>query len=71
VIASNPPQKVVRHRADRGGSAVSQPALKCSVAGRSPRSEIAAGHANVSITSGYMHVAVDDNAAVGKLFPLL
>jgi site-specific recombinase XerD len=27
-----------------------------------------AGHANVSITSGYPHVAVDDEAAVGNLF---
>ena len=30
----------------------------------------AAGHCNVSITSGYLHVAVDDEAAVGNLFPL-
>ncbi|HEX4055487.1 MAG TPA: site-specific integrase [Tepidisphaeraceae bacterium] len=30
----------------------------------------AAGHANVSMTSGYLHVAVDeDEAAVGNLFP--
>jgi hypothetical protein len=29
-----------------------------------------AGHANVSITSGYLHVAVDDEAAVGNLFRL-
>jgi integrase len=28
----------------------------------------AAGHANVSITSGYLHVALDDEAAVGNLF---
>jgi integrase len=28
----------------------------------------AAGHANVRITSGYLHVAVDDEAAVGNLF---
>jgi integrase len=28
----------------------------------------AAGHANVSITSGYLHVAVDDEAGVGNLF---
>ena len=28
----------------------------------------AAGHANVSITSGYLHVAVDDDAVVGNLF---
>jgi hypothetical protein len=28
----------------------------------------AAGHANVSITSGYLHVAVDDEAEVGSLF---
>jgi integrase len=28
----------------------------------------AAGHANVSITSGYLHVAVEDEAAVGNLF---
>ena len=27
-----------------------------------------AGHANVSITSGYLHVAVDDETAVGCLF---
>jgi site-specific recombinase XerD len=31
----------------------------------------AAGHANVSITSGYLHVAVDDDAAVGNLFRVL
>jgi integrase len=28
----------------------------------------AAGHANVSITSGYLHVAVEDEAVVGTLF---
>lgn len=28
----------------------------------------AAGHANVSITSGYLHVAVEDEVAVGRLF---
>jgi integrase len=28
----------------------------------------AAGHANVSITSGYLHVAVDDAAEIGRLF---
>jgi integrase len=28
----------------------------------------AAGHCNVSITSGYLHVAVDDEAGVGNLF---
>ena len=28
----------------------------------------AAGHANVSITSGYLHVAVDDDTAFGNLF---
>jgi len=28
----------------------------------------AAGHCNVSITSGYLHVAVDDGDAVGNLF---
>jgi hypothetical protein len=28
----------------------------------------AAGHCNVSITSGYLHVAVDDETAVGSLF---
>jgi site-specific recombinase XerD len=28
----------------------------------------AAGHANVSITSGYLHVAVVDEAAVANLF---
>jgi integrase len=28
----------------------------------------AAGHANVSITSGYLHVAVDDEAAICNLF---
>jgi hypothetical protein len=28
----------------------------------------AVGHANVSITSGYLHVAVDDEAGVGNLF---
>jgi integrase len=31
----------------------------------------AAGHCNVSITSGYLHVAVDDEAAPGNLFRLL
>jgi integrase len=30
----------------------------------------AAGHCNVSITSGYLHVAVDDEAVVGSLFRL-
>ena len=30
----------------------------------------AAGHANVSITSGYLHVAIDDEAGVGNLFRL-
>jgi hypothetical protein len=30
----------------------------------------AAGHCNVSITSGYLHVAVEDEAAVGSLFAL-
>ncbi len=28
----------------------------------------AAGHVNVSITSGYLHVAVDDEWEVGSLF---
>ena len=28
----------------------------------------AAGHCNVSITSGYLHVAVDDEAGMGNLF---
>ena len=28
----------------------------------------AAGHCNVSITSGYLHVAVDDETGVGSLF---
>jgi integrase len=28
----------------------------------------AAGHANVSITSAYLHVAVDDEGTVGRLF---
>jgi hypothetical protein len=28
----------------------------------------AAGHTNVSITSGYLHVAVDDDAIIGNLF---
>ena len=31
----------------------------------------AAGHANVSITSGYLHVAVDDAAGIGNLFQWL
>jgi hypothetical protein len=31
----------------------------------------AAGHANVSITSSYLHVAVDGEAGVGNLFALL
>ena len=31
----------------------------------------AAGHCNVSITSGYLHVAVDDEAPIGNLFALL
>lgn len=29
-----------------------------------------AGHANASITSGYLHVAVDDETAIGNLFRL-
>jgi len=28
----------------------------------------AAGHANVSLTSGYLHFAVDDDAGLGNLF---
>jgi integrase len=28
----------------------------------------AAGHCNVSITSGYLHVAVDEEAGMGNLF---
>jgi site-specific recombinase XerD len=28
----------------------------------------AAGHANVSITSGYLHVAVDDETVIAHLF---
>jgi integrase len=28
----------------------------------------AAGHCNVSITSGYLHVAIDDEKVVGNLF---
>ncbi len=28
----------------------------------------AAGHSNVSITSAYLHVAVEDDAAIGELF---
>jgi integrase len=31
----------------------------------------AAGHCNVSITSGYLHVAVDDETGVGNLFQLV
>ena len=31
----------------------------------------AAGHANVSITSGYLHAAIDDEVGVGNLFGLL
>jgi hypothetical protein len=30
----------------------------------------AAGHANVSITSTYLHVAVDEEASIGNLFRL-
>ena len=30
----------------------------------------AAGHANVSITSGYLHVAIEDEASIGNLFRL-
>jgi integrase len=30
-----------------------------------------AGHANVSITSGYLHVAVDDEAGAGNLFSIV
>jgi hypothetical protein len=35
-----------------------------------PMAEVrdAAGHCKVSITSRYLHVAVDDEAAVGNLF---
>jgi integrase len=37
--------------------------------GRSlPEVRDAAGHANVAITSGYLHVTVDEDAAVGDLF---
>lgn len=28
----------------------------------------AAGHANVTVTSGYLHVAVEDGETVGRLF---
>lgn len=28
----------------------------------------AAGHTNVSVTSGHLHVAVEDEAGVGRLF---
>jgi site-specific recombinase XerD len=28
----------------------------------------AAGHANISVTGGYLHVVVDDEEAVGNLF---
>ncbi len=28
----------------------------------------AAGHSNITITSGYLHVAVDDDEALGNLF---
>jgi integrase len=40
------------------------------LAGRRTLAEVrdAAGHANVSITSGYLHVAVDDETRVGNLF---
>jgi hypothetical protein len=31
----------------------------------------AAGHANVSITSGYLHVVVEDEGAVGNLFRVM
>jgi integrase len=31
----------------------------------------AAGHANVSITNGYLHVAVEDEASVRHLFPVV
>src|SRR5262249_41863753 len=31
----------------------------------------AAGHANVSITSAYLHAAVDDDTSVGNLFRLV
>jgi integrase len=30
----------------------------------------ATGHCNVGITSGYLHVAVDDEAGVGNLFSM-
>ena len=28
----------------------------------------AAGHSNITITSGYLHVAVDDDEPIGNLF---
>jgi integrase len=42
------------------------------LAGKRTLAEVrdAAGHANVSITSAYLHVAVDDEGAVGDLFAL-
>ena len=49
------------HTADLNGSHA--------IAGGRTLAEVreAAGHANVTVTSGYLHVAVDD-ALVGKLF---
>jgi integrase len=42
------------------------------LAGRRSLAEVrdGAGHCNVSITSGPLHVAVDDEAALGNLFRL-
>jgi hypothetical protein len=31
----------------------------------------AAGHSNVAITSGYLHVVVDEEEGVGELFAIL
>ena len=44
--------------------------ISYALAGRRTLAEVrdAAGHCNVSITSGYLHVAVDDEAGVGNLF---
>ena len=40
------------------------------MAGRRTQAEVrdAAGHSNVSVTSAYLHVVVDDGGAVGELF---
>jgi integrase len=58
--------ELLRHSTARGQSS------RRHLAGGRTLAEVrdTSGHANVSITSGYLHVAVDDEAALGNLFRL-